>query len=322
MRTLLPSIRSLKFSGALVVLLGLTFLPASLLTGQDSPAGGGQESGLEVGATLDNPLPPEQKMDLYRPGAMENTELPTEPTEPIDPKELLDEELGTDEDFTGGEALTLSGKEEGETISTNRSEPGAPTSTVTRFETSDTSAIMQSILDEFEQLEDAVFFAQNTKMAARPAFRYRGKLYHFQLYFVQGAEAVEEGSRDLRELADYFFVEPQRARAISQAALIYVQKLLEENEFQIFTNWEKISAYEEDSPHYAFIYIAGRPLGEYLVENGLVRLGGERSLLPEGTSIGDHLRTLRDLELQARNNDKGGWKQTEQAKFDDVRFLD
>jgi endonuclease YncB( thermonuclease family) len=52
----------------------------------------------------------------------------------------------------------------------------------------------------------------------------------------------------------------------------------------------------------------GNDLAELLVRNGLARIYGTRTLLPDGRDSRTYLATLAGLEQQAKSDGLGGWR--------------
>jgi len=90
----------------------------------------------------------------------------------------------------------------------------------------------------------------------------------------------------------------QQAKAFTAAAL--------QKPFTIQTRWRPVYG----SPrYYAFVFTAeGNDLAELLVKNGLARIYGTRTPLPDGRGSRTYLATLKSLEQQAKSAGLGGWR--------------
>jgi endonuclease YncB( thermonuclease family) len=90
----------------------------------------------------------------------------------------------------------------------------------------------------------------------------------------------------------------EKKRKLSPAAL--------QRPFTIQTRWRKVFG---PTRYYACVFTAdGNDLAELLVRNGLARIYGTRTPLPDGTDSRTYLATLKDLEQQAKSAGLGGWQ--------------
>jgi endonuclease YncB( thermonuclease family) len=58
---------------------------------------------------------------------------------------------------------------------------------------------------------------------------------------------------------------------------------------------------------YGLVQVGGRYLHEALLTEGLARVKGVTTALPDGTKSSEYLKKLRGLESQARIERKGAW---------------
>lgn len=131
----------------------------------------------------------------------------------------------------------------------------------------------------------------------------------FRLYFVDTAEtdANSDFKRDrLKEQAAYWESNnPDFALKMGLRAEQNVKRLFRGG-FTVFTKGEY--APTMGAPRiYALIRVKDRWLDEWLVEEGLARIYGNGTALPDGTDADDHWRELRLLERKARAAGKNGW---------------
>ena len=139
------------------------------------------------------------------------------------------------------------------------------------------------------------------------SFRVRlpgGRLETFRLYFVDTTESRSRGKRSDEQAAYFGLTRPgavklgEEAKAFTTAA--------PKRPFTIQTRWRPVFG----SPrYYAFVFTAdGSDLAELLVKNGLARIYGTRTPLPDGRNSRTYLATLADLEQQAKSAGLGGWR--------------
>ena len=74
--------------------------------------------------------------------------------------------------------------------------------------------------------------------------------------------------------------------------------------FTIYTRWRSVFG----SRYYAIVVTAdGHDLDELLVSNGLARIYGTRTPLPDGRDSREYLAHLHALETEAKAAKRGGW---------------
>lgn len=138
------------------------------------------------------------------------------------------------------------------------------------------------------------------------SFRVRlpdGRLETFRLYFVDTTESRARGARS-DEQAAYFGLTREGAIALGQKAKAFTARALEKP-FTIHTRWRAVFG---PSRYYAIVHTAdGEDLAELLVRNGLARIYGTRTPLPDGRDSREYLAMLRAVELRATAAGVGGW---------------
>jgi endonuclease YncB( thermonuclease family) len=139
------------------------------------------------------------------------------------------------------------------------------------------------------------------------SFRVRlpdGRLETFRLYFVDTTESRSRGKRSDQQAA-YFGLTRAEAIKLGEEAKAFTAAALQ-RPFTIQTRWRKVFG---PTRYYACVFTAdGKDLAELLVRNGLARIYGTRTPLPDGRDSRTYLATLRDLENQAKSARLGGWR--------------
>jgi endonuclease YncB( thermonuclease family) len=139
------------------------------------------------------------------------------------------------------------------------------------------------------------------------SFRVRlpdGRLETFRLYFVDTTESRSRGKRS-DEQAAYFGLTRAEAVKLGEEAKAFTAAALQ-RPFTIQTRWHKVFG---PTRYYACVFTAdGNDLAELLVRNGLARIYGTRTPLPDGRDSRTYLATLRELENQAKSAALGGWR--------------
>jgi endonuclease YncB( thermonuclease family) len=139
------------------------------------------------------------------------------------------------------------------------------------------------------------------------SFRVRlrdNRLETFRLYFVDTTESRSRGKRS-DEQAAYFGLTRADAVKLGKEAKAFTAAALQ-RPFTIVTRWRPVFG----SPrYYALVFTAdGNDLAELLVRNGLARIYGTRTPLPDGRNSRTYLATLAGLERQAKSTGLGGWR--------------
>jgi endonuclease YncB( thermonuclease family) len=139
------------------------------------------------------------------------------------------------------------------------------------------------------------------------SFRVRlpdGRLETFRLYFVDTTESRSRGRRS-EEQAAYFGLTRADAIKLGKEAKAFTAAALQ-RPFTIQTRWRRVFG---PTRYYAFAFTAdGNDLAELLVRNGLARIYGTRTPLPDGRDSRTYIAFLRRLENQAKSAGLRGWR--------------
>jgi hypothetical protein len=232
-------------------------------------------------------------------------------------KNLLNEIVPEEENAS--QELTLSGRPERRVIDESAEEEN----TSPPADAADAEAeLLQNVSEGFEVMEQMKFIPEQTERPDLLAFRQRGRPLEIKPYYLESGQPGDPTHTTTRELASYFLIEPETAAALSTKALEATRELLRESSVQVITRNRRVRTYNDDSPIYAFVYVNGRPLEEYLLERGLVKPEGEQAVSPTGMQVGQYYGRLRSLERKARHDEAGGWKKDESVIRADRRILD
>jgi len=132
------------------------------------------------------------------------------------------------------------------------------------------------------------------------SFRVRlpdGRLETFRLYLVDTTESRSHRKRS-DEQAAYFGLTRAGGIKLGEEAKAFTAAALHRR-FTIQTRWRKVFG---PTRYNACVFTAdGNDLAELLLRNGLARIYGTRTTLPDGRDSRTYLATLRDLEQQAKS---------------------
>jgi endonuclease YncB( thermonuclease family) len=138
------------------------------------------------------------------------------------------------------------------------------------------------------------------------SFRVRlpdGRLETFRLYYNDTTESRSRGKRS-DEQAAYFGITHGEAVELGKVAKEFTARALAKP-FTIQTRWRAVFG---PSRYYSFVFTAdGEDLAELLVRNGLARIYGTRTPLPDGRDSRQYLAALATWEEQAKSARLGGW---------------
>lgn len=133
-----------------------------------------------------------------------------------------------------------------------------------------------------------------------------GKEHIFRLYFVDCPEDRSDFPDRVAEQAAYFGINSQRAVQIGLDAARFTSHRLT-GTFTVYTRWKDALGKSELQRFYAFIKIGPDYLQDLLVQNGLARIYGVRTPLPDGKDSRVYLAHLAALEQEAKGKKLGGW---------------
>ena len=129
----------------------------------------------------------------------------------------------------------------------------------------------------------------------------------FRLYFVDTPEEERVFADRIAEQAMYFGISPDAAIEIGREASEFTKQALAKP-FTVYTRWRRALGRSAIWRYYAIVVTAdGHDLNELLVGNGLARIYGTRTPLPDGRDSREYLARLRDLENEAKARKRGAW---------------
>lgn len=136
----------------------------------------------------------------------------------------------------------------------------------------------------------------------------------FRLYFVDTAESEATYAERTAEQAAYFGVSAEAATALGKEAAAFTKNVLSKP-FTVRTRWHTALGRSKLPRYYAMVTTAdGKDLAELLVSNGLARIYGSRTPLPDGSDSRTYLAKLSAVEAQAKAAHRGGWAKAGASK--------
>lgn len=131
-------------------------------------------------------------------------------------------------------------------------------------------------------------------------------IYVLRLYFVDAPETNLNYGERVRQQAVHFGTTLDETLKAGYRASELVQGVLR-GPFTVFTKYASAPGRSREPRYYGLVVVDGRYLHEVLLAEGLARLKGVSTTLPDGTKSRDYRKRLQALEKQARIARKGAW---------------
>ena len=129
----------------------------------------------------------------------------------------------------------------------------------------------------------------------------------FRLYFVDTPETDRSLSDRIKTQADYFHLPPAQVPLLGEKAAAVSESLLKGKSLTIHTRWRDALGRSKLGRYYALIEVDGKDLGGLLVQQGLARVYGMKTDLPDGSEASRMTSRLQQLEREARARKAGAW---------------
>ncbi len=130
--------------------------------------------------------------------------------------------------------------------------------------------------------------------------------YIFRLYFVDAPETDLSFPDRVDDQAEYWGLTPGQAVRLGQSATEFTEAFLSEP-FTVHTQRIDARGRSDRTRYFGMIETETGFLSEALVRNGLARLYGMSTDLPNGKPASRHWGALRSAERAARREKLGGW---------------
>ena len=180
------------------------------------------------------------------------------------------------------------------------------------------SSARAAVSGKWEKMEDCVL-ADGYMDGDSFHVRYNNKDVIIRLYFVDTPESDKTHEERNEDQASYFGIADSQVVPLGQKGKKFTQKTLSGRKFTVWTRWEDAKGSSQQQRFYGIVQIDKEDLGELLVANGLARVYGGSTVLPNGNSIDSQFERLRQLERRAKAKRLGGWaKKKSLAKDGDV----
>ena len=175
-----------------------------------------------------------------------------------------------------------------------------------------------TVSGKWEKMEDCVL-ADGYMDGDSFHIRYNNKDIIIRLYFVDTPESDKTHEERNEDQAGYFGIADTQVVPLGVKGKKFTQKTLTGRKFTVWTRWEDAMGSSQQQRFFGIVQIGKEDLGELLVANGLARVYGASTVLPNGNSIDSQFERLRQLERRAKAKRLGGWaKKKSLSKDGDV----
>ncbi len=139
---------------------------------------------------------------------------------------------------------------------------------------------------------------------------HQGREYIFRLYFVDAPESDAALTERMKDQAAYFGLPPHDVPRAGKNAAQFTRERLAAGEFTVITRWQNALGRSSLARFYAMVLVNGKNLAEELVAHGHARIHGLRANWPDGPRSSTFINQLKNLELTAREKQRGVWDKT------------
>lgn len=130
--------------------------------------------------------------------------------------------------------------------------------------------------------------------------------YIFRLYFVDTPETDSRFPERVADQARYFGITSAAALALGKKAEEFSFTTLAQP-FTVWTKWQDARGASKQHRFYAAVETSAGSLSSLLVANGLARVFGMTTALPDKMKAKTYVAKLLQLEAQAKAARRGGW---------------
>lgn len=172
------------------------------------------------------------------------------------------------------------------------------------------AAAQQSTSNAWEVLEGCRLMTNAVVDGDSFRVSHRGREYIFRLYFVDAPETDASFPETVRDQAAYLGIRREDIPRAGQVAARFTRDTLTGQEFTVITRWRNAGGRSSLARFYAVVLVNGKNLAEELVAQGHARIYGLRANWPDGPRSTTFINQLRNRELTAREQKRGGWDET------------
>ena len=138
--------------------------------------------------------------------------------------------------------------------------------------------------------------------------------YLFRLYFVDAPETDDSFPERVKEQAEYFNVSTKVALKLGKDAEEFTAAFLRHG-FTVYTQFDDARGRSRLERFYAIVKVDKQELAEELVRQGLARVFGMHTELPDGLPARQYETRLKRIEREAQKEKHGAWSYAAGVKY-------
>jgi len=172
--------------------------------------------------------------------------------------------------------------------------------------------VATAVAGEWQQLSDCQLIESKFNDGDSFHVRSGGKEFIFRLGYVDTPEtlAMQKYTERTTDQANYFGINKSTLFEMAAQASELTKRELS-RPFTVWTDWTDAKGNSQLPRYFGIIQTADNDLAELLVQRGLSRVYGYSPPRPDGTSVSDYRKKLKQLEAEAFAAREGAWAQTD-----------
>lgn len=136
--------------------------------------------------------------------------------------------------------------------------------------------------------------------------KYKRREYIFRIYFADAPETEDTFPERLGEQAEYWGISSNATLKLGREAAAFTRKFLADG-FTVYTKFDDARGRSDKERFFAVVKVGDQDLAEVLVGQGLARVFGQETELPDGKSSTTMWWRLKTAEREAKKQKLGGW---------------
>jgi len=177
--------------------------------------------------------------------------------------------------------------------------------------------VQAKVSGKWEKLKDAVL-ANGYMDGDSFHIRQNNKDIIIRLYYVDTPETDKTHEERNRDQASYFGISETKVIPLGRKGKKFTSKMLTGKKFTVWTRWEDARGSSKQKRYFGVVKIGKKDLAELLVKEGLARVYGASTVMPNGTPVDGEFARLRQMERRAKAKRRGGWSKKKGA-FKDTK---
>jgi endonuclease YncB( thermonuclease family) len=160
--------------------------------------------------------------------------------------------------------------------------------------------------DKWRTFEDCTLMPNESNDGDSFHVKVKRREYIFRLYFTDAPETDMSFPDRVAEQAGYWGISPKAAVRLGHQTATFTRKFLADG-FTVYTKMDDARGRSDKERFYAIVMVGEKTLSEELVRNGLARVFGQDTDLPDGTRSTTFWWRLKTAEREAKKNRVGAF---------------